>query len=131
VEQSKLREKIELEMRTAREARLAGNEGRARVCARRAAGHAVRAFRDALGSDGQSHSAYVLLRWLAGSPDIEQSARECAERLAARVTPEHDLPYPQDPVEDAARLVQALTGLDVSLSSSTDAGSVEPLGGST
>lgn len=96
-------------MAAAREARASGNEGRARVCARRAAGHAIRSYREAIGSDGQDHSAYVLLRWLARFSGVEQPVRDCAERLAARVTQEHDLPHPQDPLTDAACLIQALT----------------------
>jgi hypothetical protein len=128
VVQSELHKKIEAEMKDARKARAAGNEGRARVCARRAAGHAIRAYRESTGSDGQDHSAYVLLHWLAGFPDVKQSVRDAAGRLAARVTHEHELPHPQDPLEDAASLIQALADLERSHSSAQEAVPVDPPG---
>jgi hypothetical protein len=126
---SDLHRKIEAEMTAARQARASGNEGRARVCARRAAGQAIRAYRETVGSDGQDHSAYVLLRWLARFPGVEQPVRDCAERLAARVTQEHDLPHPQDPLADAASLIRALTDRLGSPSSSREARPADPPGG--
>ncbi|HLC04947.1 MAG TPA: hypothetical protein VJK02_18080 [Anaerolineales bacterium] len=103
-----LRGQVEAEMGAARLARAQGNEGRARVCARRAAGHAIRAYREAIGGKDRAHSAYGLLRWIASLPEIEEPLRACAERLAARVTPEHVLPHPQDPLGDATLLIEGL-----------------------
>jgi hypothetical protein len=96
-------------MDAARQARSSGNEGRARVCARRAAGHAIRGYKEAIAVPDRDHSAYALLRWLAADPGFEPSVRSCAERLAARVTPDHVLPYPEDPLADAKFLIEALS----------------------
>jgi hypothetical protein len=100
--------KIEAEMLAARQARASGNEGRARVCARRAAGQAIRSYRVTIGLEDQEHSAYFLLHWIASLPDVDQTLRASAERLAARVTPEHVLPHPQDPLTDASLLIEGL-----------------------
>lgn len=105
-------------MDRARLARAQGNEGRARVCARRAAGHAIRAYRETIVGKDVTYSAYGLLRWIASVPDLEEPLRACAERLAARVTPEHALPHPQDPLKDAARLIEGLIERTLSASSS-------------
>src|SRR3989304_2018498 len=96
-----LRGQVEAEMDAARLARAQGNGGRGRVWARRPAGHAIRAYREAIGGKDRAHSAYGLLRWIASLPEIEEPLRACAERLAARVPPEHGLPHPHDPPGDA------------------------------
>jgi hypothetical protein len=103
--------KIEAEMLAARQARAAGKEGRARVCARRAAGHAIRGYREAIGLTGPDHSAYFLLHWIASLADVDHALRASAERLAARVTPDHVLPHPQDPLADANLLIEGLLRL--------------------
>lgn len=103
-----LRRRIEAELQAARTARANGNEGRARVCARRAAGHAIRGYREAIGPTGDDHSAYFLLHWIAGQASLDPSLRASAARLAVRVTPAHDLPHPQDPLTDATCLIEGL-----------------------
>ncbi len=88
-------------------ARRAGNEGRARVCARRAAGWAVR-----LSTDGRSPgrvSGNVLRRLEAFSRDPEAAIelRQAAARLTTRLSPDHQLPHLQDPLEDARLIIEA------------------------
>ncbi len=112
--------KIEAEMLAARQARTSGNEGRARVCARRAAGHAIRGYREAIGLTNRDHSAYFLLHWIASLADVDHALRASAERLAARVTPEHELPHPQDPLADADLLTEGLLQLIRSRSTSLE-----------
>jgi hypothetical protein len=96
------------ELAAARAARESGNEGKARVCARRAAGWAV-GFRFA---DDPSLSlpvsAYRRLQWLEIQDAIDPSLRRAAARLTARIDEDHDLPHEQDPLEDARRLVAAM-----------------------
>jgi hypothetical protein len=114
--------RIEAEMLAARQARAAGNEGRARVCARRAAGWAIRGYRAAIGVKSADPSAYRLLQWTAKLPDVNQELRACAERLATRVTPDHTLPHPQDPLADAVRLIEGLSQIVRAPSPSADQG---------
>lgn len=101
------RSKIQAELRYARAAREHGKEGRARVCARRAAGWAVAAYLSAQGPL-PSQGAYSLLGWLEahGSEEL----RGPAHRLRQRVTEEHRLPHLEDPLKDAQLIIDGLLG---------------------
>ena len=85
-----------------------GNEGRARVCARRAAGWAIRpTFRRETGQTPPG-DVVVILRWYRDSTDAPVGLRRAAGRLAVSVTPEHSLPHAEDPLEDARAIVRSL-----------------------
>lgn len=104
-----VRARIEAELAYARAARAHGKEGRARVCARRAAGWAIAArFPDL-----PQRSALSLLRWLQASGPEE--LREAAGRLVVGVDVEHRLPHDEDPLQDAERIVAGLIGADASV----------------
>jgi len=81
-----------------------GKEGRARVCARRAAGFALTA---SLGVPGRPN-AYQMLRQAAGLPGWSEVAGRAAARLCARVTETHRLPHVEDPLENARLIVGEL-----------------------
>lgn len=104
------RKQIDEELEAARQARAAGNEGKARVCARRAAGWAIGLSFEGEVPAQQRVNAYGLLRWYRRRPSASAQLRAAAERLTARITEEHTLPHEQDPLEDARRLVKALLG---------------------
>jgi hypothetical protein len=91
-------------MDKARAWRAAGNEGRARVCARRAAGFALAA---SAGITGRPN-AYESLRRAARAPALSDAVREAAARLCVRVTEAHRLPHLEDPLEDARLIVEEL-----------------------
>jgi hypothetical protein len=91
-------------MAYARAAREHGKEGRARVCARRAAGWAVATSFPEVPRKG----AFSLLRWLESEGPEE--LRAAAGRLTERVTPDHELPHDGDPLQDAALIVDGLLG---------------------
>ncbi len=103
-----LRERVESELAQAREARAAGKEGRARVCARRAAGWAAAPLYESRTGHQAPLSALQLLRWLAKQQDLPQEVRAAARRLTRRVLPSYRLPHPEDPLQDARMLVAAL-----------------------
>ena len=89
---------IEAELARAETARAEGNEGMARVCARRAAGLAV--------GGGPRLSAVDRLRALAADGTVPGEVRQAAERLTARLRPDHTLPFEADPLEDARLIVR-------------------------
>lgn len=101
---------IEGEFEKAEQARDRGNEGQARVCARRAAGIAVREYLTRQGVRSPSVSAYDLLNMvkndqrLAQRPDLQQ----IAEHLTLRVTEEFKLPVDADLVAEARRFCEEL-----------------------
>lgn len=80
----------------------------ARVCARRAAGWAIGVrFREEL-SPAATSNAFLLLAWLKEQEGVDEPLRAAADRLTTRITEEHELPHPQDPLEDAAFIVQSM-----------------------
>ena len=81
--------------------RAEGRLGRARVCARRAAGWAIGpTYRRSTG-DPPPSSAMVLLRWYRDFAEASDSLRRAAARLTTHVTEDHTLPHPEDPIDDA------------------------------
>jgi hypothetical protein len=101
-------EPIALELARAEAARRAGNEGMARVCARRAAGMALR-LRHASGGEG-NRDALVLLRDVAGEEGAPEGVRRAAERLIARVRADFTPAHPHDPIEDARTIIRHCAG---------------------
>lgn len=99
---------IETEMTAAQVARAAGNEGRARVCARRAVGHAARAFYARTGV-AQPGDALAQLKHLRDDARLPEALRAAAGRLTVKVDHDHHLPFADDPLADARTLIQFLT----------------------
>lgn len=96
--------RIEAELAYARAARIHGKEGRARVSARRAAGWAVAAHYP----NTSQRDAYSLLQWLERNSDVSRELRSAAGRLTEQVKENHQLPHPEDPIEDAEMIVVGL-----------------------
>lgn len=100
--------KLEREFERAAEARARNNEGQARVCARRAAGIAVREYYARRGQTVRTPSAYDLLQLLAGEPDLSPALKRAAGYLTLRVNEEFKLPVDVDLVEEARKLSDGL-----------------------
>ena len=100
------KERIKAELAYARAARKQGKEGRARVCARRAAGWAIAAHY----SSGRSRGALSQLHWLESNVKVSEALRLAAGRLTEQVTEDHDLPHSEDPLQDAEFIVAELLG---------------------
>jgi HEPN domain-containing protein len=101
---------IEEAMADARESRLRGKEGRARVSARRAAGLAIGAYYLNQLQKSPPRSAYQLLQWFSQQGSVPDELRQAALRLTVRVTPSYELPHAEDPLEDAELLIEAVFG---------------------
>ena len=99
---------IDKELKMAEESRQKGNEGRARVCARRAAGIAIGFYFEVLTKASAPKSAYILLQWLSEQGQNDLEIRRAAQRLTVRVSPDHTLPHPEDPIADARIIIDAL-----------------------
>ncbi len=104
----KAKSKIAEELARGDAARRAGLEGRARVCARRAAGAAVREYLELRGVEAPGSSAYDLLAYLKDLPEITPAARQAAERLLSRVDEAFSLPVDVDLLADAGWLANEL-----------------------
>jgi len=101
-------EEIRKELDRAAAARKIGNEGQARVCARRAAGFAIREYFERHGLPITTTSAYELLRALAELPDLAPDLRQAAHHLTLRVTNEFRLPMEVDLIIEARKICKGL-----------------------
>lgn len=105
---------IKAEMDKARQARLAGNEGMARVCARRAAGMAARSYlhrHDPMAQRngwGRPGSAYEALKALAVFPHLPPHLALASQNLTLRVSDTFQLPEEVDLIADADTLIGGL-----------------------
>lgn len=104
------RERFDREIALAKAARAASNEGRARVCARRAAGLVADEYLARKGLASSNHSAYARLLDLAEQPGLSPQVQRAIHLLTLRVTPEWRLPVEADLVAEAQRLRQELLG---------------------
>jgi hypothetical protein len=96
------------ELEQAEAARASGNEGKARVCARRAAGIVIREYFSRLGIPFAPHSAYQNLHYLRAYQDTSRQVQEVAGHFLERITPEHELPVDADLIAEARWLALAL-----------------------
>lgn len=99
---------IEAEFEKAEQARARGNEGQARVCARRAAGIAIREYLTRRGIRPPSVSAYDLLNLLKDDPSLSPDLKLIADHLTLRVTEEFKLPVDVDLVSEAKKFCREL-----------------------
>jgi len=99
---------ISKELSLAEEARANGNEGRARVCARRAAGILIAVYLERRGLPDPGVSVINRLRLLESLPDVSANIKKTAQHLLMHVTPEHSLPVEVDLIAEARQLEQEL-----------------------
>lgn len=103
---------IAAEFEKAAQARERGNEGQARVCARRAAGIAIRKYLSRGGIRPPSVSAYDLLNLIKSDPRLSQDLQTIANHLTVRVTEEFKLPVDVDLVAEAKHFCDQLIKTD-------------------
>ena len=99
-----LQTQIQIEFDRASQARAKNNEGQARVCARRAAGIAIREYLTRRGTHISSTSAYDLLNLLKEDALLPPDLKLVADHLTLRVTEEFKLPVEADLVAEARLL---------------------------
>lgn len=102
------RSDVEAEFEKAKQARTRGNEGQARVCARRAAGIAIREYLTRRGIRPPSVSAYDLLNYLKDDPLLSPDLKLIADHLTLRVNEEFKLPVDVDLVAEAKEFCEKL-----------------------
>ena len=97
---------IMAELQMAAAARSGGNEGKARVCARRAAGWAIRGWQVQRGNSELGQSAHRYLQGAALDRSLPAHIRSAATHLVMRINQDHDLPSDSDVLDDARVLVE-------------------------
>ena len=96
------------ELSSAQEARVHGNEGKARVCARRAAGILIGEYLARKGVPDPGVSTIDRLRVLENLPGVSIRIKQAAQHLQIHVTPEHVLPVEVDLLAEVQWLRQEL-----------------------
>ena len=99
---------MQSEFERAEAARERGNEGQARVCARRAAGIAIREYYARRGQPVHTPNANDLLQLLAEDPHLSTDLKQAAAYLTLRVNEEFKLPVDVDLLVEAHKLCEGL-----------------------
>lgn len=99
---------IQAEFEKAASARARGNEGQARVCARRAAGIAIREYLTRRGTPPRSASAYDLLNLIKNEAALSTDLKRVADHLTLRVTEQFKLPVDVDLIAEAEMFCKEL-----------------------
>jgi hypothetical protein len=102
------RHRFDAEIQGAEHARAHGNEGRARVCSRRAAGIIAAEYFRRQGTAPGSQSSLDLLTLLSAQPHLAPHLRECIDHLTLRVDERFELPAGVDLIDEARRLAVLL-----------------------
>lgn len=87
---------------------MSGNEGMARVCARRAVGIAIGFYLRENGHPDPGKSAYDRLRYLCNLPDMPEELKQVASHFLIRVNPDRKLPLDIDLISEARWLIKQL-----------------------
>ena len=98
---------IEGELSLARDAEREGNDGKARVCARRAVGKAFALSRYP-SQPAPAFSTTQILKTISADVTFSEEIREAAGRLAASVAENHGASVSTQPVQDALMIITVL-----------------------
>ena len=101
---------IEQELAAAHAAQQDGNDGKARVCARRAVALATDLWLAHLPIPLLRGDAMAQLRQIQQNVSFPLPIRQAAERLSTPVTRRHTAPFTADPVADAKLIIIHLCG---------------------
>lgn len=101
-------EQIKIELATAEAALREANEGKARVCARRAVALASEDWLDRYPQNDWGGDAMHHLRQIQQEESFPLTIREAAERLSTKVTDRETAPFTSDPISDARLIIDHL-----------------------
>ncbi len=100
---------IDQELAAAAVAWREGNEGKARVCARRAVALAAESWLAQMATPLWGGDAMEHLRRIQQQVFFPLLVRQAAERLTTAVTRRHQAPFTSDPIDDATVIIAYLT----------------------
>jgi phage shock protein A len=104
---------IERELAAAETAWKNSNEGKARVCARRAVARAAEEWLERRSTARWPGDAMEHLRQIQQDASFPLAVREAAERLSTKVTHRQTTPFTTDPVSDAKLIIAHLSTRDL------------------
>jgi hypothetical protein len=100
---------IEQELAAAETARQDNNDGKARVCARRAVALATESWLAKRPLPRWHGDAMAHLRQIQQDESFPLPIRQAAERLSTSVTRQHTAPFTTDPIADARLIIDHLS----------------------
>ena len=100
---------IEQELVAAEAAQQDSNDGKARVCTRRAVALATKAWLARLPLPRWRGDAMAHLRQIQQNESFPLPIRQAAERLSTPVTRQHQTPFTTDPIADARLIIDHLS----------------------
>lgn len=112
---NQIRIQAQEELLLAKQSRMEGNEGRARVCARRAAGSAAKLFLQRKGLISGSESALRSLILLGAETELPSRIKKAVSWLIRRVDQDYNLPDEIDLIQEAHLVLEYLEGEDPGL----------------
>jgi len=101
MEQSTWRDQFNTELEHAEAARASGNEGKARVCARRAAGIVIGEYLRRMQISFPNASAYDRIKFLISQESLSPEIRGVLEHFLLRIDIDHNLPIDADLIGEA------------------------------
>ncbi len=99
------------ELLLAKQSRNEGNEGRARVCARRAAGAAAQTYLLKAGFADQSENVMASLLAMKTELDLPERVIRAIDCLLKRVDLDHNLPDDVDLISEAETVIQYINSI--------------------
>jgi hypothetical protein len=100
------------ELERAERARSVGNEGMARVCARRAAGWVLAEYFQRRGIRFQDPNVVAKVEYLQKLDDIPPEIKDVAGHFILRIHPDHTLPLDVDLIAEARWFKKQLLGIE-------------------
>ena len=104
-------EMVEKEFKAAEQSLKGGNAGRARVCARRAVGHAVLWFLSRRPDPAWGSVAIRQIEHIRDGHNFATPVREAAARLSAKISDQFSYPPGGDPIADARLIISSLESM--------------------
>jgi hypothetical protein len=102
---------IEKEFAVADQALKIGNDGKVRVCARRAAGAAIAYWLQSNPRSGWGLDAMTRLHHLQLDASLPHNVRDAAVRLTTKITEQFATSFATSPIEDSRIIIAYLIGL--------------------
>lgn len=106
------RDQIARELAMGYQARSSGLEARARVCARRAVGIALRSYFSQRHTGSARLSVVEMIQTYQALPDVSSEIQTVCSHLLARVNPDYELPIPADLLAEAKILIDSILEKD-------------------
>jgi hypothetical protein len=106
--QNTWQQEYQAEIEHAELARLNGNEGMARVCARRAAGVIIGEYLSRHGHSKLTHSAYDRITLFNRLPEVDQELKDITQHFLLKVNKYYEFANDLDLIKDARILKKAL-----------------------